>query len=58
MDGSPADDQSLAASVRLQLVRVLVGGLLLWGWVYAFYGEFSVEERLSGGDTERSTAGQ
>ena len=40
-------DQSLAASVRLQAVRVLVGGLLLWLWVYAVYGDFSVGKRLS-----------
>lgn len=50
MDGSPADDQSLAASVRLQLVRVLGGGLLLGLWVYVFYGDFRVDERLSGAD--------
>ena len=43
-------DQSLAALVRLQLVRVLVGGLLLWVWVYAVYGDFSVGERLFGTD--------
>jgi len=43
-------DQSLAASVRLQAVRVLVGGLLLWVWVYALYGDFSVGKRVFGAD--------
>jgi len=47
---SLALDQSLAASVRLQLVRVLVGGLLLWVWVYIVYGDFSVKKRVFGGD--------
>ena len=43
-------DQSLAASVRLQAVRVLVGGVLIWLWVYAVYGDFSVGGRLVGVD--------
>ncbi|MFD1640265.1 CPBP family intramembrane glutamic endopeptidase [Halohasta litorea] len=45
-------DQSLAVSVRLQLVRVLVGGLLVGLWVYAFYNDFNVEERVFGADSE------
>lgn len=52
---SLALDQSLAASVRLQLVRVLVGGLLLWLWVYAVYGEFSVTDHVSEVGRENSS---
>jgi len=47
VDGTPLG-QSVTASVRLQALRVLVGGLLVWLWVYAFYGGFRVEERMFG----------
>jgi hypothetical protein len=41
-----AFDQSVTYSLRLQAVRLLVGVVLVGFWIYVFYGEFDIDERV------------